>query len=47
MVWPITGAESYVRETGKSMKAMGLAVTQKMVGAKSLLHSLIRVKLQI
>jgi hypothetical protein len=26
MVWPITGAESYVRETGKSMYAMELAV---------------------
>jgi hypothetical protein len=24
MVWPITGAESYVGETRKSMKAMGL-----------------------
>jgi hypothetical protein len=29
MVWPITGAESYVCETGKSMKSMGLAVSQK------------------
>src|SRR5208282_6305135 len=28
MVWPITGAESYVDETGKSMKAMGLAVAK-------------------
>ncbi|MGA8214795.1 MAG: hypothetical protein WB799_14460, partial [Candidatus Sulfotelmatobacter sp.] len=28
MVWSITGAESYVRETGKSMKAAGLAVAQ-------------------
>jgi hypothetical protein len=29
MVWPITGAESYVGETGKSMKAVELAVAQK------------------
>jgi hypothetical protein len=29
MVWPITGAESYVCETGKSMKAVELAVAQK------------------
>jgi len=29
MVWPITGAESYVCETGKSMKGMGLAVAQE------------------
>ena len=29
MVWPITGAESYVRETGKSMKAVELAATQE------------------
>src|ERR1700681_1540650 len=29
MVWPITGAESYVCETGKSTKSMGLAVSQK------------------
>jgi hypothetical protein len=39
MVCPITGAESYVRETGKSMKAMGLAVTQAVAVAKSPLHS--------
>jgi hypothetical protein len=29
MVWPITGAESYVWKTSKSMKAMELAVTEK------------------
>jgi hypothetical protein len=29
MVWPITGAESYVGETGKSMKATDLAVRQE------------------
>jgi hypothetical protein len=29
MVWPITGAESYVGETGKSMKAMEFAVAQE------------------
>jgi hypothetical protein len=29
MNWPITGAESYVRETGKSMKAGELAAPQK------------------
>jgi hypothetical protein len=29
MVWPITGAKSYVCETGKSMNAMGLAVAQE------------------
>jgi len=29
MVWPITGAESYVCETGKSMKAVELAASQK------------------
>src|ERR1700693_3336035 len=29
MVWAITGAESYVCETGKSMKAMELAVSRK------------------
>jgi hypothetical protein len=26
MVWPITGAKSYVCETGKSIKAVELAV---------------------
>jgi hypothetical protein len=26
MVWPITGAESYVRETGKSMKGREMPV---------------------
>ena len=35
MVWPITGAESYVRETVKSMKALDLAVVQVIVGDKS------------
>jgi hypothetical protein len=29
MVWPITGAKSYVCETGKSIKAVELAVSQK------------------
>jgi hypothetical protein len=29
MVWPITGAKSYVCETGKSMKAVELALSQK------------------
>jgi hypothetical protein len=29
MVWPITGAESYVWETGKSMKAVAMAVGQE------------------
>src|SRR5580700_12338913 len=29
MVWPITGGESYVCETGKSMEVMGLAVAQE------------------
>jgi hypothetical protein len=29
MVWPITGAKSYVCETGKSIKAVELAVFQK------------------
>jgi hypothetical protein len=29
MVWPLTGAESYVGEPGKSMKAVELAVAQK------------------
>jgi len=29
MVWPITGAESYVCETGKSMKGMELADAQE------------------
>jgi hypothetical protein len=28
MIWPITGAESYVRETGKSMKAVELAAQE-------------------
>jgi hypothetical protein len=28
MVWPITAAESYVRETGKSMKRRRLAITR-------------------
>jgi hypothetical protein len=39
MVWPITGAESYVDETGKSMKAMGLAVAKRIVVDKSLYTS--------
>jgi hypothetical protein len=29
MVWPITGAKSYVCETGKSMKAVEMAVAQE------------------
>jgi hypothetical protein len=29
MAWPITGAESYVRETGKSMKGREMAVAQE------------------
>jgi hypothetical protein len=29
LLWPIPGAESYVCQTGKSMKAVELAVAQK------------------
>jgi hypothetical protein len=29
MVWPITGAESYVQETGKSMNAQRVSTAQK------------------
>jgi hypothetical protein len=34
MVWPITGAESYVQEEGESMKAIGLPVAKIIVGDK-------------
>jgi len=40
MLCPITGAESYVCDTGKSMKAVGLAVAQEDSVAKSRLRLL-------
>jgi hypothetical protein len=35
MVWPITGSESYVRETVKSMKPVELAAVQDLAMAES------------
>jgi len=35
MFRPDWGAQSYVRETGKSMKAVDLAVSQRVVGETS------------
>jgi hypothetical protein len=38
MIWPITG-ESYVHETGKSIKALSWPCPGRMADDKSLLHS--------
>jgi hypothetical protein len=42
MVWPIMRGKSYVDETGKSMKAVELPVSQKVVGETSQFHQQFR-----